>query len=173
VTQLARRWQAWLGDADAAAERAFAVISAATILGAAESAREVGFLTFEDEVVADRADLLTIAKQRALDLAAAYAPPDEADIAPAGEACRKRFRDAADRLGRAGLFLDGDIEACHALADLLCAGTTLSEQALMRREHDAFLTLAQRPETLTRMRQLRAIGAPVRPVARHRQVPAR
>lgn len=166
-TQLLRRWQMRLPSAAAAAEGVFDLVAAATILGTAESAREVALLGQRDDVVADREALLVLAKQRARELAVAYRPPDEAGIDAAGDACRLVLCERAERLRCTGVFSDVDVATCQSLAQVLCGGdaplgTALLERDFMRLEHDAFVALARRPAVLARMAHVAAIRAPLR-----------
>lgn len=162
ATQMLRRWQAQLADPIEAADRTFDVIAHAQILNS-EAARRTGILAMHDEIIDDRAGLLATAKQRALQLAANYSPPPAASLLAIGDSHLPHYHAVCAKLEREIPLAAAEAAACRSLATIVCGGTAkpgsaLSEQDILRLEHDRFLETVRDPEVLARMHALRDTG---------------
>jgi 3-hydroxyacyl-CoA dehydrogenase len=156
--ELLQRWTAGPFDANGpmqAPRRAFELILAGTASTSALHARKLGYLRASDGITMNRSRLLHDAKARALKLADGYIPyrphfmtlPGQTgrvsltlNIAHAENALTDHARTIASELARVVTGGDTDISR-------LCSGIDI-----LQLEYDAFMRLAQTPETLGLMK---------------------
>lgn len=170
TTQLLVRAQAGrAGDAVSAARRAFDIVTAAETSQSARHAFSLGLLRAGDGIVMNRDLLLAAAARRAAELReAGYRPPEKAAIELAGKAGYEHLVEIARDKRDANVFTQTDVAIAESLARVLtggadaAAGGAQTEEAAMRRELEALLDLAAKPETQERIRHVLATGKHLR-----------
>ena len=171
ITQMILSWRdrpvAAEGPA-AALAGPFEVILGGRFSGAALNAVDMGFLRPSDPIVTNRAQVLAIAKARAIARAEAGAARREPDVlllpGPPGKAALMAAAQAQAALGRLSA---NDLAVADALATVLAGGATdsltpISERQVMALEREATLTLARRPATFERIEHMLATGKALR-----------
>ena len=148
--------------------RAFETIGLARVAKSAFEARELGFLSEEDEIVMNRDRLLAAAKAKALALAEDYRPPGPAHLALPGPTGKAALAMALRDLELRGRLTPHDRVVADALAEVLTGGDEadfvdpLDEASVMARERAAFMRLIRTEPTLERMEHTLETGRPLR-----------
>ncbi len=147
--------------------KVFETVGMASVAKSAEQARDFLFLRPEDGITMNRDRLLADAKAKALALAADYRPPNPEEISLPGPTALAAMSLAVDGLRRSGKATAHDAVVGKALARVLSGGATditeqLSEQAILKLERDAFMTLVRHPATLARVGHTLKTGKPLR-----------
>ncbi len=148
--------------------KVFETIGTAQVAKSADEARDFLFLRPADGITMNRDRLLADAKARALALATdGYSPPAASEIALPGPTARAAMSMAVDGLRLAGKATPHDAVVGKTLAGVLSGGdtditATVSEDALLGLEREAFMSLVRRPATLARVRHMLKTGRPLR-----------
>ena len=148
--------------------KVFETIGTAQVAKSADQARDFLFLRPADGITMNRDRLLADAKARALALAAdGYSPPEASEIALPGPTALAAMSMAVDGLRLAGKATPHDAVVGRALAGVLSGGdtditATVSEDALLGLEREAFMSLVRRPATIARVRHMLKTGRPLR-----------
>jgi 3-hydroxyacyl-CoA dehydrogenase len=170
-TQLLLRWARKQGATRgplAPAADIFPIILRAKISTSALEAIDSGILRPQDTIVMNRANVLAIAKTRALALAAAAAPVSAAEMlflsGPSGKAS---LMASARSQHAAGQLTDTDLAIAELLATVLTGGATdpltaMTEQQVCALEREAVMAVARRPTTVARIEHMLATGKPLR-----------
>ncbi len=147
--------------------QAFETISTAKVGRSAEESRELKFLRATDGITMNRDRLLADAKERALELAKDYAPPEPQEIqlpGPSARAALDLFVEGFVRQGKASAH--DQLVAGH-LAKVISGGDTdltetVSEDDITKLELAAFMALLHEPKTLARIEHTLETGKPLR-----------
>jgi 3-hydroxyacyl-CoA dehydrogenase len=149
--------------------RVFETIAMAKVSTSAADARKLGLLTQDDGITVNRARLLTAAKTRAREMAAAgYTPPaPRHDIPAPGENLLAALKMAVHMMREGEYISDHDVRIANAVAYVLCGGnitggTPVSEQYLLELEREAFLSLCGERKTQERIAYTLKNGKPLR-----------
>lgn len=152
-----------------ATRKAFETIGTATVAKSAQEAREIGYLRDSDGITMNRDRLLFDAKQRALQLAKHYAPPEQRkDIRLPGPSGRAALKMAVADLHKNGKATDYDVVVSDHLALVLSGGENgdwtkpKSEDDLLKLERDQFMELLHNKGTLDRIEYMLDNGKPLR-----------
>jgi len=155
-------------DSLTAVQSAFDAITGARVSTSAEDARGMRLLRQTDTITPDRQHLLSDAKADAVALAgAARTPLSPALLRLPGESGRLVLEQQIERLQASGTMSAYDAVIAQTLASVLTGGQvspndTLSEQAVLDLEREAFLSLCGMPMTQARMQSLLQTGKPLR-----------
>ncbi|MBF6592175.1 MAG: enoyl-CoA hydratase/isomerase family protein, partial [Ktedonobacterales bacterium] len=172
--ELLARWQGMAREHGpfAASRHAFEIIAVATVATSAADAQQYGFLRPSDAITLDRERLLADAKADALSLAAAkdqgqWHPPTPPTFQLPGEGGRLVLEQVVENLRLQGKASEHDEIVAGKLAYVLTGGAcspldTLTEQAILDLEREAFVSLCGMPKTLLRMEHLLTTGKPLR-----------
>ena len=163
----------WTGDsADEAARtagalRVFELIGMSRTAASPELARPLRLLRDTDRVTMNRDRLLADARASALDLADGYEPPAVASISAPGAPAYDSMCAMLDAMATKGVALAHDVAVSRRLARVLAggdapAGALIDEEALFALEREAFLALAQTPQTGARIAHMLDRGRPLR-----------
>lgn len=148
--------------------RAFEQIGLAKVSTSAEEAREMGFLTECDRVIANPDHVLAEAKRLVLQLVAdGYRPPVRAKLYAAGRDALAALNLAIYSMQQGGYASEHDAKIGRKLAHILCGGDLSSpqwvdEQYFLDLEREAFLSLAGEPKTQERLWHMLQQGKPLR-----------
>jgi 3-hydroxyacyl-CoA dehydrogenase len=147
--------------------RAFEIIGMASVSRSAAHARALGFLRPGDGITMNRDRLLADAKAKALTLAASWRPPVPPEFALPGSTAAVALDLQAQAIRRLEKATAHDMVIAEALIRVLTGGDAdvmrpLSERQLLDLEREAFLSLADRPETLARISHTLETGKPLR-----------
>lgn len=143
-----------------------------TILGAKKStsafdARDMLFLRATDGVTMNRDRLLFDAKQRVLELAKDYRPPEPLNLTLPGAAGRVTLEQYVEGLRLLGKATPHDMTVAKSLATVLCGGESdltapTGERQLLECEYREFLVLQHTPETAARISHMLKTGKQLR-----------
>jgi 3-hydroxyacyl-CoA dehydrogenase len=147
--------------------KAWDAMRLARFSSSADEARAFGYLAEADGITIHPDRLLHDARERALAMAASYRPPAPQTALVMGEEGIARFQWEVHLMRRADQITEHDARVSMALAAVLCGGelihqTEVSEEYLLAREREQFLSLAGTPETLARIRHMLQTGKPLR-----------
>jgi 3-hydroxyacyl-CoA dehydrogenase len=149
--------------------RTFETIAMAKVSTSAAEARRLGLLSASDGVSTNRARLLTDAKNRARELAAAgyTAPARRSDIPAPGENILAMLRMGVHMMREGEYISEHDVRVANAVAYVLCGGnitggTPVSEQYLLDLEREAFVSLCGDRKTQERIAFTLKSGKPLR-----------
>ncbi len=148
--------------------RAFEQIGLAKVSTSAEEAREMGFLTDCDRVIANPDHLLAEAKRLVLQLVAdGYRPPVRTRLYAAGRDALAALNLAVYSMQQGGYASEHDAKIGRKLAYILCGGDLSSpqwvdEQHFLDLEREAFLSLCGEPKTQERLWHMLQKGKPLR-----------
>lgn len=152
-----------------AMRRTFETLAMAKVSTSAAEARRLGLLTAGDGITMNRERLLTDAKTRAHELAAAgYTPPARLkDIPAPGENMLAMLKMGVHMMREGEYISDHDVRVGNALAHVICGGkitggTPVSEQYLLDLEREAFLSLCGERKTQERIAFTLKNGKPLR-----------
>jgi len=146
----------------------FETLARARVSTSAEEGRDLGYLRPRDGVSMSRETLIADAKQTALGLArAGYRPPPPRRIRVIGESGAATLQLAMKNLVGAHQISEHDAKIGAALARILSggavpAGSTVSEQAMLDLEREAFLSLCGEPKTRDRIQHMLQTSKPLR-----------
>jgi 3-hydroxyacyl-CoA dehydrogenase len=148
--------------------QAFETIGTAKVAKSAFEARDLGFLSPDDPVVANRDRLLAEAKATALAMAEGYRPPEPEELRLPGPTGKAALGLALHDLDLEGMLTPHDRVVADALADVHSGGPDadhvepVSEARVMALERESFLRLLRTEATLARMEHMLGTGRPLR-----------
>lgn len=149
--------------------RTFETIAMAKVSTSAAEARRLGLLSPTDGITMNRARLLTDAKTRARELAAAgyTAPVRRTDIPAPGTNLLALLKTGVHMMREGEYISDHDVQVANAVAHVLCGGNVtggvpVSEQYLLDLEREAFLSLCGERKTQERIAFTLKSGKPLR-----------
>lgn len=150
-----------------AVAKVFETISMASVSKSAAEAKEQLFLRPGDRISMNRDRLLYDAKQRVLELAESYTPPQPANFNLPGPSGRLGMNMAVENLRRQGIAFDHDLVVADELAGILSGGTadlvdTVNEPQMLALERQAFLRLIKKAPSLARIEHMLETGKPLR-----------
>lgn len=150
-----------------AVAKAFETISTATVAKSAAEAKELFFLRKSDGITMNRDRLLADAKAKALALAENYTPPKPPEFRLPGRSGKVALGMAAQGFHKRGMATDYDLVVSDALAGVLTGGDTdlvdvVTEEEMLRLEHEAFMKRVHDPRTLARIETMLETGKPLR-----------
>jgi len=146
----------------------FETLARARVSTSAEEARDLGFLRVQDSVSMAKETVIADAKQMVLGLArAGYRPPPPRRIRVIGETGSATLRSALRNLAGVHQISEHDARIGGHLARILSggnvpAGSTVSEQAILDLEREAFLSLCGEQKTRDRIQHMLTSGKPLR-----------
>ncbi len=150
-------------------QRAFETIAFAKVSASGPDALRLGYLAPTDAFTMNRERLISDAKARALQrVQEGYQPPAPRTAVPVGgEAVLAPLKLGVHLAWRAGRISDHDALIGRKLATIMAGGnlphaTTVSEQALLDLEREAFVSLVGEPKTQERMQHTLKTGKPLR-----------
>jgi 3-hydroxyacyl-CoA dehydrogenase len=150
-------------------QKYFRTVAMAEVARSAEHARELGFLRATDRVVANRFELLEIAKAAVRALAAAgYRPPlRQVAIPVAGRSAIATIRAFMENLLAGGHISEHDYLIGHKIAIVMCGGeveggSLVDEQWLLDLERKHFMELIATEKTQARIEHTLKTGRPLR-----------
>ncbi len=149
--------------------RYFQNIALGEVSKSAEMAREMGYLRASDRIVLNRFELLHVAKQEAMALAAtAYRPPlHQRQIAVAGRTGIATLTAAMINMKEGGFISEHDYDIGCRIAETMCggdvdAGSLVDEQWLLDLERKNFMELLATDKTQARIEHMLKHGKPLR-----------
>ncbi len=150
-----------------AAVTAFRLVGTGRTASSPEEARPLRLLLPHDEAVMNRDRLLAAARERALKMAAGFAPRPAPRFAALGAEGYGAIQEVLDGLRRREIATPHDEVVGGQLARILCggdkpAGAPVSEAEVFALEREAFLHLAGTEATLARIRHMLEHGRPLR-----------
>ncbi|MGB9152751.1 MAG: 3-hydroxyacyl-CoA dehydrogenase NAD-binding domain-containing protein [Alphaproteobacteria bacterium] len=145
----------------------FELLSMAKVAKSAFDAREMMYLRETDGITMNRDRLLFDAKQRVLELAKNYKPPEPLVLNLPGPTGRAALGLAIEGFRLAGKALPHDVTVSKALAAVLCGGerdftTPTTELQMLELERSEFMKLVRTPETIARIECILKTGKPLR-----------
>ncbi len=157
------------GDVFAELKPWFETVAMAKVATSALEAQELGLLRGNDTVVFHAHELLHVARQQALALAASgYRPPLPARrIAVAGDVGIATFKMLLVNMLEGRFISEYDAEIATRIATVLCGGEVdrgalVDEQWLLNLERKHFVELAQQDKTQARIAHMLKTGKPLR-----------
>ena len=147
---------------------AFQTIALAKVSKSAAEARDLLFLRDSDGVTMNRRRVLADAKDRALELAKDYAPPEkDIELNLPGPTAQVALGMAVSDLAKSGKATPHDVTVSRELATVLSGGDTdvtdvVTEKDLLALERQAMARLFRMPPTLDRIEHMLATGKPLR-----------
>jgi len=150
-------------------QKAFETIGFAKIATSADEAKHLGYFKKTDTVVLNRTHQIFTAKQKVLELADGYTPPEYMDkIKLPGAGGRTAITTVIKGLKRQGKLSEHDEKIGLKLAYVLTGGSkagltsTVDEQYLLDIEREAFVELGAEPLSQDRIRFMLKKGKPLR-----------
>jgi 3-hydroxyacyl-CoA dehydrogenase len=145
----------------------FETVSLAKVAKSAFDARDLMYLQDTDGITMNRDRLLFDAKQRVLELAKDYKPPEPLVLNLPGPTGRAALGLAIDGFRLAGKALPHDVTVSKALASVLCGGehdftTQTTEAQILEMERREFMKLVHNEETVARIGHMLSTGKPLR-----------
>ena len=145
----------------------FETVSVAKVAKSAFDARDLMYLRETDGITMNRDRLLFDAKQRVLELAKDYKPPEPFILNLPGPTGRAALGLAVDGFRLLGKALPHDVTVSKALAAVLCGGdrdftTPTTEEQILELERLEFMKLVHTPETVARIEYMLKNGKPLR-----------
>ena len=156
-----------IANAMPAIAKVFETISMAKVSKSAEEAKDMMILNDKSHITMNRKRLLADAKQRCLELADGYQPPEPQTITLPGKTAKAALSMAVDSFVRNGKATAYDEVVSKKLAYVLSGGDTdigkpLTEQQVLDLERSAFMELIREPRTLARIEHMLETGKPLR-----------
>lgn len=151
-----------------AVRKAFETIGMATVAKSAHEAQDIGYFRESDGVTMNRDRLLYDAKQRALEMAKDYTPPEKVeDIRLPGAGGKTALELAVTDLQKSGKATPYDGVVSGHLANVLSGGDNdytevLSEDDLLKLELSEFMHLLHNEGTFARIEHMLEKGKPLR-----------
>jgi 3-hydroxyacyl-CoA dehydrogenase len=152
----------------AAVTAAFGTIGLAKTAKSAFEAKELGFLRPSDRLTFNRDRLLADAKNRALELAENYRPPEPVQLLLPGPSGKAALLLTAKELRAQGKLSPHDEFIAALLADVLSGGPDadpgrpVAEDEILRLERQAVLRLLRTEESAARIEHMLSTGRPLR-----------
>ncbi|MDR3450680.1 MAG: 3-hydroxyacyl-CoA dehydrogenase NAD-binding domain-containing protein [Alphaproteobacteria bacterium] len=145
----------------------FETVSLAKVSKSAFEARDLMYLRDTDGITMNRDRLLYDAKQRVLELAKDYKPPEPLVLNLPGPTGRAALGLAIEGFRLAGKALPHDVTVSKALASVLCGGerdltTPTTEAQILELERREFMKLVHTDETVARIAYMLKNGKPLR-----------
>lgn len=146
----------------------FETLSMAKVSTSALEGQELGFLRSSDGITMNRDRLLHDAKQRVLDLAKDYKPPEPWSFNLPGATGRAALNLAIEGFRLLGKALPHDVTVAKSLANVLCGvgersmAEMTAESHMLEAERREFMKLVQMPETVARIEHMMRTGKPLR-----------
>jgi len=156
------------GDTSPFLQKYFKAVAMAEVGRSAEHARELGYLRATDRVVANRFELLDIAKSELRSLASAYRPPlRQVAIPAAGRSAIATIRAFMENLLAGGHISEHDYLIGHKVAIVMCGGeieggSLVDEQWYLDLERKHFMELIATEKTQARIEHTLKTGKPLR-----------
>lgn len=168
--EMLRRWMheaKRAGGAMVAIGKVFEMIGTAKVAKSAAEAQEMMMLRESDVITMNRDRLLYDAKQKVLEMAPNFTPPEKIEFNLPGGVARVAMNMAVKGFVKAGKATPYDEEISKKLAFILSGGDTditdkEKEEDILRLEREAFMTLIQDNRTLARMEHILETGKPLR-----------
>ncbi len=151
-----------------ATRKAFETIGVATVAKSAQEAVDIGYFRKTDGITMNRDRLLYDAKQRALEMAKDYTPPEKAEnIRLPGAGGKTALDLAVSDLRKSGKATPYDVVVSDRLANVLSGGKhdytePLSEDDLLKLELAEFMHLLHNEGTFARIEHMLEKGKPLR-----------
>ena len=150
-------------------QKAFENVGFAKVSFSADMARKMGYLLDTDEIVMNKAQLISRAKQKVLELADEYEPPQyRDDLKLPGSGGRTAMQMALKGFKMQGKISDHDEMIGQKLAYVLTGGDkagltkTVDEQYLLDIEREVFVSLCGEKLSQDRIRHMLKTGKPLR-----------
>jgi 3-hydroxyacyl-CoA dehydrogenase len=145
----------------------FETVSLAKVAKSAAEARDLLYLRQTDQITMNRDRLLYDAKQRVLELAKDYRPPEPWQLNLPGPTGRAALNLAVEGFKMVGKALPHDVTVSKALGSVLCGGekdftASTSEEQILALEKREFMKLVHTPETIARIGHMLETGKPLR-----------
>lgn len=155
------------GSEKPAVNQVFETISKAKMSKTAADAKDLFYLRPSDGITINRDRLLYDAKQKVLELARDYRPPESRQYSLPGGAGISALELLIDAAKQAGKASPHDVVIWKGLAVVLCGGETtlsgaLSEQEMMEQECQVFMRLIRTPESAARIEHMLNTGKPLK-----------
>lgn len=147
------------GDFMPPLQRIFETIAYAKVSGSAIEAREWGFLSPNDRIVANADHLLHAARSQALALTDGYQPPRRNEIWACGRDAYAAMLIGIDSIRRTGHASEYDAHIARKLAYVLCGGELarpgwVAAEYFFALEREAFMSLLGEEKTRARMQHM-------------------
>ncbi len=150
-------------------QKTFETVGFAKIATSAEEAKHLGYLNKNDTVILNRSHLIKAAKNKAIELAEGYTPPNyRDDLKLPGAGGRTAMAMALKGFKMQGKISDHDQKIGEKLAYVLTGGDkagltkSVDEQYLLDIEREAFVSLAGEKLTQDRIKYMLKKGKPLR-----------
>jgi 3-hydroxyacyl-CoA dehydrogenase len=148
-------------------QKVFETIATAKVSTSAKEARDLGFLTGEDNIVMNRAHLLGEAKRTALELADGYVARTPEKVYAAGRDAYAALLLGIEGFRESGYASEYDAYIARKLAYVLTGGALsepqwVSPQYIFDLEREAFMSLVTQPKTLDRIGHMLQYNKPLR-----------
>ncbi|NLR75469.1 3-hydroxyacyl-CoA dehydrogenase/enoyl-CoA hydratase family protein [Leeia aquatica] len=147
----------------------FQNIAMANVAKSAEEAKELGLLKASDTIVFNAYELLYVAKQEALAMAAAgFRPPAKLQGFPvAGRTGAATIKGMLVNMKEGGFISEYDYFLASIIAEVVCggdveSGTLVDEQWILNLERKAFVMLLQQEKSQARIFNMLQTGKPLR-----------
>ena len=145
----------------------FETVSVAKVAKSAFDAQDIGYMRPTDGITMNRDRLLFDAKQKVLELAKDYKPPEPYVYNLPGWSGRAALSLAVEGFRLLGKAMPHDVTVSKALATVLCGGendvtSQVTEQQIMDMERREFMRLIHTPETMARIEHMLKTGKPLR-----------
>jgi 3-hydroxyacyl-CoA dehydrogenase len=145
----------------------FETISMARVAKSSFEAQDIGYMRPTDGITMNRDRLLFDAKQRVLELAKDYHPPEPWILNLPGPTGRAALNLAIEGFRMLGKALPHDVTVSKSLASVLCGGdhdltSPLTEAQILELERREFMKLIHTPETQARIEHTLKTGKPLR-----------
>lgn len=149
-------------------QEAFMTIATAKVATSAAEMKALGFMNAKSGITLNRKRVIADAKQKVLELAAAYTmPAQRRDIKVQGRTGIALFEAGIAGMLYGNYISEHDAKIARKLAYVICGGdlsqpTLVSEQYLLDLEREAFLSLTGEKKTLERIQSILFKGKPLR-----------
>jgi len=145
----------------------FETVSIAKLAKSAAEAKDMYFMRLTDGITMNRDRLLFDAKQRVLEMAKDYKPPEPWQLNLPGPSGRAALNLAIEGFKLLGKALPHDVTVSKALASVLCGGekdftAQTSEDQVLDLEKREFMKLVHTKETVARIAHMLETGKPLR-----------
>jgi 3-hydroxyacyl-CoA dehydrogenase len=145
----------------------FETVSIAKVAKSAFDAQDLMYLRPTDGITMNRDRLLFDAKQRVLEMAKDYKPPEPWLLNLPGPTGRAALGLAIEGFRLLGKALPHDVTVSKALASVLCGGdhdltAQTTEAQILELERREFMKLVHTPETVARIEHMLTTGKPLR-----------
>ena len=147
--------------------KVFEMISTAKVSKSAAEAKSMMILRASDGITMNRDRLLADAKARALAMVDGYVAPEPPTFRLAGESGAVGIAGAVADFHKKGVATDYDVVVAGRVARVLTGGDadpvdTVTEDALLTLEREAFMDSVRDPRTQARVKQMLETGKPLR-----------